>query len=239
MIRQGDLPLSIYRLSTACKAKRNQSDLSLGMSKLPILLACAAVLLGAEAHAAPVTVEITDTSGRPAANAVVALTSASTAEPSRLPAEAVIDQRKETFLPLVTVLRKGGRVVFTNNDTTMHQVYSFSPIKQFAFEIDEGRKSEPVVFYKAGIAAIGCNIHDHMIAYVYVADTPWVAITDSQGDAQIEAPPGNYRVEVWHPQLAPGRALPSGTLAVKGPTKFALSLPLLAPPPKHMHMGSY
>lgn len=209
------------------------------MSKLRILLACAAVLLAAKAHAATVAVEITDASGRPAPNAVVALTSPAAAEPSRLPAEAIIDQRKETFLPLVTLLRKGGRVTFTNNDTTMHQVYSFSPIRQFAFEIDEGRKSEPVVFDKAGVAAIGCNIHDHMIAYVYVADTPWVAITDSQGRAQMEAPPGSYRAEVWHPQLAPGRAPPSSTLTVKGPAKFALSIPLLAPPPKHMHMGSY
>jgi len=209
------------------------------MSKLRILLACAAALLGIQAHAATIAITITDTAGHPAPNAVVAMTSASPPESSRLPADAVIDQRKETFLPLVTLVRKGGRVIFTNNDTTMHQVYSFSPIKQFAFEIDEGRKSDPVIFERAGVAAIGCNIHDHMIAYVYVADTPWVAITDSQGRGQIEAPPGNYRVEVWHPQLAPGRALPSSTLAVKGPAKFALSVPLLAPPPKHMHMGSY
>ena len=84
----------------------------------------------------------------------------------------MIDQRNETFLPLVTIVRKGGQVIFTNNDTTMHQVYSFSPIKQFDFEIDEGRHSEPVVFDKPGVASIGCNIHDHMITYVYVADTP-------------------------------------------------------------------
>jgi plastocyanin len=210
------------------------------MPKPLIVFACAAVLFAGKAYAAPIDVEITDSNGYPAANAVVALIAPGTAAaPSHLPAAAVIDQRNETFIPLVTVLRKGGRVIFTNNDTTMHQVYSFSPVKQFAFEIDEGRRSQPVVFEKPGIAAIGCNIHDHMITYVYVADTPWVALTDGRGHAQIDVPPGNYRVEVWHPQLAPGRAPPSGTLSVKGAMKFALSLSLLAPPPKHMHMGSY
>lgn len=204
------------------------------------MFALAAALLAAPAHAAKISIEITDGNGHPAANAVVALTAVGqAAPPSRLPSEAVIDQRKETFIPLVTLLRKGGRVTFTNNDTTMHQVYSFSAVKQFAFEIDEGRRSEPVVFDKAGVAAVGCNIHDHMIAYVYVADTPWVAITDAQGRAQIDAPSGNYRVELWHPQLAPGRAPPSTALVVSGPAKVALSVPLLAPPPKHMHMGSY
>src|SRR5690349_9681307 len=214
-----------------------------GLMTINLLLGIFIALLSARpAFALSADVAVVDRSGHPVADAVIELSpeAPQPVAPGRQPlSEATIDQRHETFLPLVTVIRKGGHVIFTNNDTTMHQVYSFSPIKQFAFEIDEGRKSEPVVFYKAGIAAIGCNIHDHMIAYVYVADTPWVAITDSQGDAQIEAPPGNYRVEVWHPQLAPGRALPSGTLAVKGPAKFALSLPLLAPPPKHMHMGSY
>ena len=210
------------------------------MPRPRIFLACALATISAAAQAAPVYIEITDLNGRPTANAVVALTGHDVAAGvSRLPSEQVIDQRMETFLPLVTLLPKGGRVTFTNNDTTMHQVYSFSPVKQFAFEIDERHKSQPVVFDKAGIAAIGCNIHDHMIAYVYVADTPWVALTDAKGRAQFDAPAGNYRVEVWHPQLAPGRTPPSATLTVRSDTKLALSVALQPPPPKHMHMGSY
>jgi hypothetical protein len=80
-----------------------------------------------------------------------------------------------------------------------------------------------------------------MITYVYVADTPWAALTDSKGRAQLaDMPPGNYRVDVWHPQLVPGRPPPSATLAVSGSTKFAVSIPLLvASPIKHAHMGKY
>jgi hypothetical protein len=37
---------------------------------------------------------------------------------SRLPFEAVIDQRNETFIPLVTSIWRGARVVFNNSDRT-------------------------------------------------------------------------------------------------------------------------
>lgn len=210
--------------------------------KLIHLASLAILLAGAPARAGTVGVDISDQQGRPAPNAVVALISqAGSATTGHLPAEAIIDQRRETFIPLVTILRKGGHVIFTNNDTTMHQVYSFSPIKQFEFELDQGRRSEPVVFDRPGVAAIGCNIHDRMITYVYVADTPWTALTDSKGHAHFsDVPSGSYRIEAWHPQLLAGRPTPSAALAVNGTTKFALAVPLLADAPaKHMHMGSY
>ena len=207
------------------------------------LVFAAVLLAGAPAWAGTLEIDITDSRGGPAANAVVALTPVGNtgALASRLPTEAMIDQRKETFIPLVTVVRQGGHVIFTNHDTTMHQVYSFSPIRQFEFEIDQGHRSEPVVFDKPGVASIGCNIHDHMITYVYVAATPWAAITDAKGHAEIaDVPSGRYRAELWHPQLLPGRPAPSQVVDVKGTTEFALAIPLLAAAPmKHMHMGTY
>jgi plastocyanin len=195
------------------------------------------------ARAGTLEVDITDSRGAPAANTVVVLTPLGNAgaAPSHLPAEATIDQRKETFIPLVSLVRQGGHVIFTNHDTTMHQVYSFSPIKQFEFEIDQGHRSEPVAFDKPGVASVGCNIHDHMITYVYVAATPWAALTDAKGHAEIvDIPDGKYRAELWHPQLPPGRAAPSSVADISGTTKFNLAVPLLAvEPAKHMHMGMY
>lgn len=201
-----------------------------------------ALLAIAPARAASVDIQISDSAGHPAVNAVVALRPQSgTMPPSHLPMEAIVDQRHETFIPLVTLIRKGGHVVFTNNDTTMHQVYSFSPIKQFEFEMDEGHRSAPVVFDKPGVASIGCNIHDRMITYVYVADTPWAVLTDAKGHAEVaELPSGTYRVDIWHPQLMPGRPPPSTTLVVNGPAKFAFAIPLMAAPSaRRTHMGAY
>jgi plastocyanin len=198
------------------------------------------------ARAAEVEVDVADMHGRALADAVVELAPVQQpgAPANKLPLESAVDQRHETFLPLVTLIRKGGRVIFTNNDSTMHQVYSFSPIRQFAFEIDQGERSPPVIFEKSGVAAIGCNIHDHMITYVYVADSPWAAISGPTGRAMIEgAPTGNYRAAVWHPQLAPGAPQITFSVAVTAAvTKTAVTLPFASANSqrrKPMHMQMY
>jgi plastocyanin len=197
----------------------------------------------APACAGVVTIAVNDGHGRPVTNAVVELTSDAppAISENHVPAKAIIDQRHETFLPLVSLIRKGGDVVFTNNDTTMHQVYSFSAIKQFQFEIDQGQHSEPVIFDKAGVASIGCNIHDQMITYVYVAASPHAAIADAAGHATFTVPPGSYHATVWHPQLSPGSAPPQQAIAVTvAPASATFSLSLLPPPRMQaMHMGHY
>jgi plastocyanin len=161
-----------------------------------------------------------------------------------LPAQAIIDQRNETFIPLVSLIRAGGSVVFTNNDTTRHQVYSFSPIKQFEFEIDQGQRSQAVLFDKPGVASIGCNIHDQMITYVYVAQSPYAAMTDAKGRVQFAGvPAGAWHAHVWHPRLLPGSPGPSQGLAVTGAAaQLTVMIPLMAVSTsgmKHMHMGKY
>lgn len=212
------------------------------LSALVLAFAC----VHGAAIAATVSITVTGTDGKPAANAIVSLEpdKGAAPAPSNIPAEAVVDQRDQMFRPLVVIVRRGGSVVFANNDTTMHQVYSFSPIKQFEYEIHQGEKSPPVQFDKAGVAAIGCNIHDNMVAFVYVADSPWTATTDAQGRATINnVPDGAYRASVWHPKLAPGSAPPGVTLSVSGANaELRMSAPLLGggmPGMKHSHSQDY
>jgi plastocyanin len=215
--------------------------------KLWLGVAAALLLVVWPVFAGAAEVTVVDSSARPLADAVVELSGpapSSAAQARQPPAEAIVDQRRETFLPLVTVVRTGGHVIFTNSDTTMHQVYSFSPVKQFAFEIDEGRRSAPVLFDKPGIAAIGCNIHDRMITYVYVADSPLAAKTDHAGLAAFgDLVPGNYRGMVWHPQLAPGAALHAFAFAVaNGNAQTTVMLPVsaaVASTKKSTHMQMY
>jgi plastocyanin len=198
--------------------------------KLLGVLAVAGTIASASANAASVTVDVADSAGMPAANAVVSLApeTPATTSASHVPEKTVIDQRHETFLPLVVVVRKGGAVTFTNNDVTTHQVYSFSTIRQFQFEIAKGEVSKPVVFDKPGVAAIGCNIHDNMVAFVFVADAPFALVTDSHGRADFsDLPDGVYRASVWHPRLRIGRQPPPQTIAVHGTgAKLSFSVPL-------------
>ena len=206
-----------------------------------------AFCLSGNASAATVEVAITGTDGRPAAQAVTELfpeTQPIALPASRLPSEAIVDQRDETFIPLVTIIRRGGHVSFRNSDHTMHQVYSFSNIKQFAFEVDKGQTSALVAFDRPGVAAIGCNIHDQMVTFVYVADTPWAVSADTNGRAEIrDVPPGHYRVSVWDPQIMPGYHPEAASLQVtNNGAKLSLSIPLLSagkPGMKHSHTKNY
>jgi len=205
------------------------------------IVAC--ILAPQSAMSATVDVLITDRAGHAAESAVVTLAPEATGTvASRAPEKAVIDQRHEMFLPLVVVVRRGGAVVFTNNDVTKHQVYSFSPIKQFQFVISQGETSDPVRFDQSGIAAIGCNIHDQMIAYVFVTDDPIAATTDSTGhSAIVDVPEGRYRLSVWHPQMRGAAPDPARIVEIRS-AHVALSdvLPVSIEAEtgmKHMHMG--
>ena len=200
------------------------------------------LVTGATARAATFTAALRDASGRAAANAVVLLEPlAGTVPTPHAPVEAIIDQRHEAFLPLVVVVRKGGHVVFTNHDTTKHQVYSFSAIKQFQFVIGQGDTSAPVEFPLAGIAAIGCNIHDQMIAYVFVGQAPYAAVTDENGRVTIsDVNQGRYHVAVWHPQMGINASPVRTDVEVKDATAhYDANLPFTIESTRgmsHMHM---
>ena len=65
-----------------------------------------------------------------------------------------------------------------------------------------GTPANPIVFDKSGIVTIGCNIHDWMIGYIYVADSPYVGTTGRKGRVKLaDVPPGSYAVRAWHPRM--------------------------------------
>jgi plastocyanin len=154
------------------------------------------------AHAAPLSVAVTDAAGKPLADAVVLLEPASGKVAVKPLPDVEIAQAKRQFSPRVTLVTVGTKVAFPNFDTVRHHVYSFSQAKTFELKLYAGVPAAPVVFDKPGLAVLGCNIHDRMAAWVVVADTPWFARTGADGIARIEgAPAGAYRIAAWHPGL--------------------------------------
>jgi plastocyanin len=115
----------------------------------------------------------------------------------------VVDQIDKEFVPLVMPVYVNSLVYFPNKDNIRHQVYSFSPAKKFELPLYAGSTAPPVLFDKPGVVVLGCNIHDWMIGYIYVSDTPYFAKSEHDGKALIrDLPAGEYLVKVWHPQLA-------------------------------------
>ena len=154
-------------------------------------------LLALPALAVPVTVQLRTAAGQPAAGAVVAVEVKG--HPARTTtAKAEMGQRDRQFAPQVLVVQTGTAVNFPNFDTVRHHVYSFSPIKVIDIKLYAGTPTEPVVFDKPGVAALGCNIHDRMSAHIVVVDTPTFARTDAKGQATFDLPPGEHAVKAWH-----------------------------------------
>ena len=136
----------------------------------------------------------------PLADAVASLHAP--AAPRASGATAVIDQRNAMFVPAVVGIQAGTLVTFPNSDNTLHHVYSFSPAKTFQLPLYSGKRADPVLFDKPGVVTLGCNIHDWMVAHVVVLDTPWHARSGANGQAWLQAPPGNYELRIWHERQA-------------------------------------
>jgi len=182
------------------------------------VLACATPWL---AWSAPQMIQVTTEAGQPVPNAAVSVLvkgAKTTAAPGTT---KEIGQKDKAFTPNLLVIQTGTQVAFPNFDTVRHHVYSFSPARTFEIKLYAGTPAAPVVFDKAGTATLGCNIHDRMLAYVHVVDTPYFGITDAQGKVSIDLPDGEHRLRVWTPNL--GEKSPG----VEQPLKTGLPLAIV------------
>jgi plastocyanin len=170
-------------------------------------MAALLALLAGPAAAAELSVDVADRQGHAVADAVVSLLRRDGVAPRAASAATrAIDQKNLAFLPYVEVFRPGDRVVFHNSDATRHHVYSFSPVRPFEYVVPAHAASPALTLPRSGVIAVGCNIHDGMISYLYVTDAPWTARTDAAGHAVFrDLPAGAYQVRVWHPRLPPAK----------------------------------
>ena len=193
------------------------SPLNLKLS-LSLLLA-AVFLLPPVTLATQLQVQVQHSSGQPVAGAVVFLESVSASAAVKPAATANIIQRNTSFIPEVLVIPRGTAVTFPNEDTVRHHVYSFSPIKQFEIKLYVGTPTDPVVFEQSGVAALGCNIHDQMIAWVVVLDTPYYSHSNDDGLAVLnDVPAGDYTLRVWHKTLLSEADVPNLPLSLNAKT---------------------
>lgn len=164
-----------------------------------LLSAFVALGLSAQAWAGDLVVRVTTPDGRPVADAVVMLPAVAGAKPVT-PAKMEVMQKNKQFEPFVLVVPAGAAVTFPNLDKFRHHVYSFSKGNKFELELYGREEKRVVTFAAVGVAALGCNIHDQMVAFIRVVDTPWAEKTGGDGAATLKSvPEGKLRLSVWHP----------------------------------------
>ena len=119
--------------------------------------------------------------------------------PASLPTKQVA-QKDLTFVPALLPIRVGTSVEFPNLDDTYHNIFSYSPAKRF----DLGRyraEERPIpvqVFDKPGLVTLRCDIHEHMRGLILVLNTPYFAMTDTDGHFRLsELPAGRYTLKAW------------------------------------------
>lgn len=172
-----------------------------------LLLLSAPWFSGNAAFAASLKVTLTDQDGNAIDDAVVSVTAVNGQRATTTAMQITVDQINEMFVPHVRAVTTGSSVNFPNSDHIRHHVYSFSEAKSFELPLYIGIPAEPVVFDKAGLVTLGCNIHDHMLGYILVLDTPYFAEATGGSATIMDLPAGQWSVEIWHPRLAAGQAL--------------------------------
>ena len=165
----------------------------------PVIAISALSILDASAFAGTLT--LMDSEGKPVIDAVLSLIpQAAQALPA--PKPGVINQIDENFVPKVSVVQTGAEILFKNDDRTRHHIYSYSPAKQFETQVLPKTADVKVTFDKPGTIALGCNIHDRMLAFLIVVDTPYFGKSNNDGVVEFQSPPdGTYKAMIWHARL--------------------------------------
>lgn len=192
-----------------------------------------ALLLGlaSPVMAADLAISVRDTHGMAVANAVVMVYPASGSGPARVGGPYRMAQHNIQFDPFVLIVPVGATVGFPNLDPVRHHVYSFSKAHPFELKLYGKDETRSVTFDRPGVIAVGCNIHDQMIGFIRVVDTPFAVKTDAGGNAVVHGlPGGSATVKVWHPFLK-GQDL---SIPWKGAGSLNATLDL-RPPPGHAH----
>ncbi len=120
----------------------------------------------------------------------------------------VVDQKNCQYAPYALAIPAGTKLEMSNSDPILHNVHAKEksedggqqtifniamPVQGQRVPIDPGR-------IKPGIITLSCEAgHPWMNAHIFVADHPYVAVTDEKGGFVIpDVPVGKYRIKMWH-----------------------------------------
>jgi plastocyanin len=123
------------------------------------------------------------------------------ADPERGTKQSV-NQHRMQFIPHVTAVTVGGKVVFFNGDPFPHNV--FSP-DHGGFNLGTWGKggARTYTFKQPGIYSLLCNLHPGMLAYVAAVPSSYYAVTNRQGAFEIkDVPNGSYNLTATGPRLS-------------------------------------
>jgi plastocyanin len=115
------------------------------------------------------------------------------------------DQKGCDYIPHVLAFPAGSTVQVTNSDGILHNIHTDSKVNAAVnFAQPKFKKVIQITEEKPELFKVNCDAHGWMHGWWYVADNPYYAVTDANGNFTINnVPPGDYTIQVWQEKLAP------------------------------------
>jgi plastocyanin len=114
---------------------------------------------------------------------------------------AEINQKGCRYEPHVLTIMVNQELKIKNSDPTMHNIHAMPQVnKEFNFGQAKADMFESKKFDQVEMAIkIKCDVHPWMLAYAFVFDHPFHAVTKDDGTFEIKnVPPGDHEVTFWH-----------------------------------------
>jgi plastocyanin len=167
---------------------------------------------------APLSEQVVVGEGNGLANVIVSLDNPPAGNYSAPSEPVVLDQQGCRYDPHVMGIMVGQEFKILNSDGLLHNVHSLSKDnKSFNMAMPASRKEAVREFSKPERFSIKCDVHPWMKAWVQVFEHPFFAVSDANGNFEIEnVPAGTYEVTAWHESKRLGEKTASVTVAADG-----------------------
>jgi plastocyanin len=136
---------------------------------------------------------------------------------------AKMDQKQCAFAPRVVIVPAGGTVEFLNSDRLLHNVRGAGKENPPFNRAQPHARSISFTFKQPEILRVDCDLHSWMRGWVVVAEHPFYAVTNEQGEFTLpDVPPGKYTLQVWQESL--GNVTQDVVVGDKGATTVSVAM---------------
>jgi plastocyanin len=157
--------------------------------------------------------------------------------PARAPSEVRVEEVQLSFVPKVQIAAPGSTLVVHNRDDETHTVHATLEHRTLSHTASvPGGGAARILLDKPGVVTLTCELHSYMRAWIVVAGEPFAAVTDLDGHARLDLPPGRHKVRAVLPGVEVSAEL-DGDLTLELPAAPAAEAPppAGAPAPPHRH----